>query len=68
MITARTNILKIYDSFLGPYLVEVFGDEPYDYVRRYSIHAKDRDAACAEAIQMFTVEMEALIGNNSPIV
>jgi hypothetical protein len=40
--------------------VEVWGAEPYDYVRVYEIQAKNDTMAAQNGIQRFVAEMEAL--------
>jgi hypothetical protein len=40
--------------------VEVWGQQPYDYVRTYEIMAKSDTVAAQEGIQRFVSEMEAL--------
>lgn len=43
---------------LGHFRVEVWGKEPYDYVRNYEIQAKTDTVAAQEGIRRFTAEME----------
>lgn len=45
---------------LGRYKVEVWGKEPYDYVRHYEIQAKSDTLAAQEGIGRFVEEMEQL--------
>ena len=45
---------------LGMFKVEVWGAEPYDYVRVYEIQAKNDTMAAQNGIQRFVAEMEAL--------
>ncbi len=45
---------------LGMFKVEVWGAEPYDYVRTYEIQAKNDTIAAQNGIQRFVAEMEAL--------
>ena len=45
---------------LGRFRVEVFGDEPHDYVRVYTIQAASDTMAAQEGIQRFVEEMEKL--------
>ena len=45
---------------LGSFRVEVWGAEPYDYVRVYEIQAKNDTLAAQEGIRRFVAEMEAL--------
>jgi len=45
---------------LGSFKVEVWGVEPYDYVRIYEIQAKTDTIAAQEGIRRFTAAMEAL--------
>ena len=43
---------------LGMFKVEVWGAEPYDYVRVYEIQAKNDTMAAQSGIQRFVAEME----------
>jgi len=45
---------------LGIFRVEVWGKEPYDYVRVYEIQAKNDTLAAQEGIRRFVDEMEKL--------
>lgn len=45
---------------LGHFRVEVWGREPYDYVRYYDIIAANDTSAAQQGIQRFVEEMEAL--------
>ena len=45
---------------LGTFRVEVWGVEPYDYVRVYEIQAKNDTLSAQEGIRRFVAEMEAL--------
>jgi hypothetical protein len=45
---------------IGNFRVEVWGVEPYDYVRVYEILAKSDTIAAQEGIQRFVAEMEKL--------
>lgn len=45
---------------IGLFRVEVWGKEPYDYVRHYEIQAKTDTIAAQEGIRRFVSEMEAL--------
>ena len=45
---------------LSLYMVECWGLEPCDYVRRYEIEAKSDNYATQEGIRRFVAEMEAL--------
>lgn len=45
---------------LGNFRVEVWGKEPYDYVRVYEIMAKNDTLAAQEGIRRFVDEMERL--------
>lgn len=45
---------------LGNFKVEVWGAEPYDYVRVYEIQAKNDTLAAQEGIRRFVDEMEKL--------
>lgn len=46
---------------LGQYRVEVWGREPHDYTRAYTIHAKSDNLAAQEGLRRFVEEIEALI-------
>ena len=45
---------------IGHFKVEVWGKEPYDFVRTYEIMAKSDTMAAQEGIQRFVAEMEKL--------
>ena len=45
---------------IGNFRVEVWGKEPYDYVRIYEIMAKSDTIAAQEGIRRFVAEMQAL--------
>jgi hypothetical protein len=45
---------------IGNFRVEVWGKEPYDYVRVYEIMAKNDTLAAQEGIRRFVSEMEQL--------
>ena len=45
---------------LGNFRVEVWGKEPYDYVRVYEIQSKNDTLAAQEGIRRFVEEMELL--------
>lgn len=45
---------------IGSFRVEVWGKEPYDYVRIYEIMAKSDTIAAQEGIRRFVAEMEQL--------
>lgn len=42
------------------YRVEVWGEEPHDYVRVYSLSSKIEDGAAQEGLRRFVQEMEEL--------
>lgn len=48
-------------DMLGHFKVEVWGEEPYDYVRRYEIQAKSDTIAAQEGLHLFVDEMEKLL-------
>jgi hypothetical protein len=48
-------------SGLGHYRVEVWGKEPHDYARVYTIDAKSDTFAAQEGLRRFVEEIEALI-------
>lgn len=43
---------------LGTFKVEVWGDEPFDFVRLYEIQARSDTMAAQEGISRFVNEME----------
>lgn len=45
---------------IGNFRVEVWGKEPYDYVRTYEIMAKSDTIAAQQGIARFVEEMEKL--------
>lgn len=45
---------------IGNFRVEVWGQNPYDYVRHYEIMAQSDTVAAQEGIRRFVSEMEAL--------
>jgi hypothetical protein len=45
---------------LGSFRVEVWGKEPYDYIRVYEIEAKSDTLAAQDGINRFVTEMEKL--------
>lgn len=45
---------------LGTFRVEVWGREPYDYVRIYEIQAKSDTIAAQEGIRRFVAEFEEM--------
>jgi len=45
---------------IGNFRVEVWGQDPYDYVRHYEIMAQSDNVAAQEGIRRFIEEMEAL--------
>jgi hypothetical protein len=45
---------------IGMFKVEVWGKEPYDFVRHYEIQAKTDTIAAQEGLQRFVEEMEQL--------
>jgi hypothetical protein len=47
-------------TMIGNFRVEVWGLQPYDYVRTYEIMAKSDTVAAQEGIRRFVSEMEAL--------
>lgn len=46
---------------LGQFRVEVWGREPHDYTRAYTIQAKSDNLAAQEGLRRFVEEIEALI-------
>jgi hypothetical protein len=49
---------------LGHFRVEVWGREPHDYVRTYSIQARSDTMAAQEALQRFSDEIEQLLAGD----
>ena len=45
---------------IGSFRVEVWGQNPYDYVRHYEIMAQSDTIAAQEGIRRFIDEMEAI--------
>ena len=45
---------------LGSFSVEVWGEEPHDFVRHYEIQAKTDTMAAQEGLRRFVEEMEQL--------
>lgn len=52
------------NGMLGHFKVEVWGREPHDYVRTYSIQAKSDTMAAQEALQRFSDEIERLLAGD----
>jgi hypothetical protein len=46
---------------LGQYKVEVWGREPHDYVRVYTVEAKSDSLAAQDALRQFDEEISALL-------
>tara|TARA_R110000868_G_scaffold115530_1_gene308432 strand:+ start:78 stop:290 length:213 start_codon:yes stop_codon:yes gene_type:complete len=46
---------------LGRFRVEVFGDEPHDYVRVYTIQAASDTMSAQEGLRRFVDEIEKLV-------
>jgi hypothetical protein len=55
-----TPIRPPEDGRLGHFEVEVWGAEPYDYVRHYEIQAKSDNVAAQEGLHRFVEEMEQI--------
>ena len=47
---------------LGLYRVEVWGEEPHDFVRIYDIEAKDENLAAREGLDRFQAEFSTVDG------
>ena len=58
-IVDEMNVTNIKDG-LKQFMVEVWGEEPFDYRRLYTIDAKSDNNAAQEGIRRFVEEMEAL--------
>ena len=52
------HIVKPGEVGLNKYKVEVWGVEPYDFVRIYEIHGKSDTIAAQEGLRRFEEEME----------
>ena len=48
---------------MGSFRVEVWGDEPHDYVRVYTINAASDTLAAQEGLRRFVDEIELLLSN-----
>lgn len=46
---------------LGRFRVEVFGDEPHDYVRVYTLQARSDTMAAQEGLRLFVEDVERLL-------
>ena len=46
---------------LGKYRVEVFGQEPHDYVRIYTLQARSDTMAAQEGLRLFVEDIERLL-------
>jgi len=61
LASAVVDIIKpSTPTTIGNFRVEVWGQQPYDYVRVYEIMAKSDNVAAQEGIRRFVKEMEAL--------
>ena len=58
-IVDEMNVTNIKNG-LKQFMVEVWGEEPFDYRRLYTIDAKSDNNAAQEGIIRFVEEMEAL--------
>jgi len=58
-IVDEMNVTNIKNG-LKQFMVEVWGEEPFDYRRLYTIDAKSDNNAAQEGIRRFVEEMEAL--------
>jgi hypothetical protein len=56
MVRCRSTVDMISD---GKWHVEVWGDEPHDFRRTYTIDAESDQKAAFEGIRRFVEEMEA---------
>ena len=66
MIRARATVDVIdhpppHGHGLGKFSVEVWGDAPFDYVRRYEISAKNDTLAAQEGLRRFSDDISELI-------
>ncbi len=46
---------------LGKYRVEVWGEEPHDYVRVYTLQARSDTLAAQEGLRLFVEDIERLL-------
>lgn len=61
LANATVDVLKpSTPTTIGHFRVEVWGKEPYDYVRIYEIQAKNDTIAAQQGIARFVAEMEKL--------
>ena len=61
LASATVDVIKAATPVtVGRYSVEVWGKEPYDYVRRYEIIAKNENVAAQEGIARFVAEMQQI--------
>jgi len=58
-IVDEMNVTNIKNG-LKQFMVEVWGETPFDYRRLYTIDAKSDNNAAQEGIRRFVEEMEAL--------
>lgn len=59
LASATVDVIKAATPVaVGRYSVEVWGKEPYDYVRRYEIIAQNENVAAQEGIARFVEEMQ----------
>jgi regulatory protein YycH of two-component signal transduction system YycFG len=58
-IVDEMNVTNIKNG-LKQFMVEVWGEKPFDYRRLYTIDAKSDNNAAQEGIRRFVEEMEAL--------
>ncbi|CAB4130631.1 hypothetical protein UFOVP120_19 [uncultured Caudovirales phage] len=64
MIPARAIVDVLRDPSpigMGSFRVEVWGDEPHDYVRVYTINAASDTLAAQEGLRRFVDEIELLL-------
>ena len=61
LASAIVDVIKASTPVMvGRYAVEVWGKEPFDYVRNYEIIAKNETQAAQEGIARFVDEMQQL--------
>jgi len=64
MIPARAIVDALRDPSpigMGSFRVEVWGDEPHDYVRVYTINAASDTLAAQEGLRRFVDEIELML-------
>jgi len=63
-IVDRIEIPVVNGSGNGMWRVEVWGEEPHDYVRIYTINAKSDTLAAQEGLRRFEDEVAQILAEN----